>query len=82
MVKERPLVFFKVIMLDINMPIMDGFEACELIDKHLESNYKTLIYALTADQNPQIIDKISKYPFTRLYQSISESDIEEIVKKL
>jgi len=28
LVKQKPKTFFSVIMLDINMPVMDGFEAC------------------------------------------------------
>ena len=31
LVKEHPKTYFDVIMLDINMPIMDGFEACKII---------------------------------------------------
>ena len=34
-VKSKPKDFFDIILLDIQMPIMDGFEACEKISDHL-----------------------------------------------
>ncbi len=34
-VKEQPRDYFHVIILDINMPIMDGFEACDRIYEYL-----------------------------------------------
>ena len=36
-VSSQEANYFDVIILDINMPIMDGFEACNLIDLHLAS---------------------------------------------
>lgn len=33
----QPRNFFDVIVLDINMPIMDGFETCSKIKKYLSS---------------------------------------------
>jgi len=37
-VLAKPRNFFDVIVLDLNMPIMDGFEACSRIKKYLASN--------------------------------------------
>jgi CheY-like chemotaxis protein len=37
MVITNPRNYFDVIVLDINMPIMDGFETYEKIDKYLQS---------------------------------------------
>jgi CheY-like chemotaxis protein len=35
MVCSKPRDYYAVIVLDINMPIMDGFEACRRIYEHL-----------------------------------------------
>ena len=34
----RPRNHFDAILLDINMPIMDGFECCDKIKKYIESS--------------------------------------------
>lgn len=34
-VKSHPVDYFKVIVLDINMPIMNGFKACDRIYSYL-----------------------------------------------
>lgn len=38
MVIARPRSYFDAIVLDINMPIMDGFETFEKITKYLQEN--------------------------------------------
>ena len=48
-VKSKPKDFFDIILLDIQMPIMDGFEACEKISNYLEGN--SLVKMLTINQN-------------------------------
>ncbi len=60
-VSSHPQNYFDAILLDINMPIMDGFEASKLIDDHLNlpldksieifgnPNKRAFIYALTSD---------------------------------
>jgi len=35
-VRDKPLNYYSVIILDINMPIMDGFEACSKISQYLK----------------------------------------------
>ena len=36
MVCSKPTTYYDVIVLDINMPIMDGFEACNRIHNYLK----------------------------------------------
>jgi CheY-like chemotaxis protein len=37
-VSSHDVQFFDAVILDINMPIMDGYEACNLISKYLDEN--------------------------------------------
>jgi len=41
-VSEKPSDYFVAVILDINMPIMDGFEACIQIDKILNESGEVL----------------------------------------
>ena len=44
LVKSRPIDFYDFIFLDINMPIMNGVEACAAISRYLrEKTLKSLI---------------------------------------
>lgn len=40
---------FDYILMDIHMPVMDGYESCSIIRKSKSKNSKTPIFALTAD---------------------------------
>ena len=37
-VKSNPIDFYNYIFLDIHMPIMNGYEACESITKYFKEN--------------------------------------------
>lgn len=52
----RPVYYYDAILLDLNMPIMAGFEASDMIDAYFygpdspDANvYRALIYALSAE---------------------------------
>ncbi len=46
-VKEHPRDYFQIIILDINMPIMDGFEACDRIYEYLCSPEKLVHFRIS-----------------------------------
>jgi CheY-like chemotaxis protein len=49
---------FDIILMDINMPIMGGFEATQKIRQLDGTKSTTPIIAISADNHPQIKDKI------------------------
>jgi CheY-like chemotaxis protein len=51
-VLERPQYYFDVIMLDINMPIMDGFELCEKISNYIEGSTLSAMMKISVPRQP------------------------------
>ena len=85
--KSNPVDFYDYIFLDINMPIMNGLEACEAISKYLkEKSFQDLlsvreqksarhkkpkIIAVTADVSRQQMVKLYRLDFTKVIDHIS-----------
>ena len=92
LVKSRPIDFYDFIFLDINMPIMNGVEACAAISRYLrEKSLKTLIsvqdraikrqkrpkiIAVTADIRKEQIAKLYKMNFSKVINHISAENME------
>lgn len=75
-VKANPKSYFSAIIVDINMPIMDGFEACVLINNYLEGGVP--IFALSADVDTFNSQTLDKYPFEAYFSKLECPQIEKI----
>lgn len=86
---SHPPNYFQAIVLDINMPIMDGYEACDRINEYLHTSpdgsseeFRPHIYALTADESEQTSAEIAAFPFHKQFSDLSEKVIKFMVKEI
>ena len=69
--------------MDCQMPIMDGYTACEKILKLYQNNFKLKIIALTADATIDNKNRCIKVGFNQvLHKPFRKGKIKEITSKL
>jgi signal transduction histidine kinase/CheY-like chemotaxis protein len=73
---------YDFILMDINMPGMNGFEAAKLIRETNNPNRNTPIYALTADITFENFEEYSKYFNSILLKPIEVSKLFEALVKV
>ena len=82
MVLSKPRQYYQAIILDIDMPIMNGIEACEKIQTYLTSEVCTggipFVYALTSESDQQIINDISAAGFKAIFHNLDQAMIRQI----
>jgi len=73
---------YDLILMDISMPIMDGYEATEIIRKTLGNSNKPQIYALSANVLHDHIDKAEKSGMNgTLMKPIEALKLRDVLKK-
>ena len=66
--KETKNVMPEVIFLDIDMPLMDGFQFLDEFDKLAETTKnKCKVVMLTSSINPQDVNKSKRYSYVKKY---------------
>jgi CheY-like chemotaxis protein len=83
--KQHPVINQKeqghiLILLDLNMPVMDGFEFMEECRKQSWKDKVTVIM-LTSSSNPKDISRAKDYAFAGYLQKpFSQEELKEIIK--
>jgi len=73
-----------VILLDINMPVMDGFEFLDEFEKHNKCRRHTKVFILTSSNQEEDRRKAFSYPCVKGYfdKPFAERHIKEIISVL
>lgn len=75
-------VRYKMVLTDLNMPVMDGFDAARLIINYQQENFLSVpVAAVTAYDNQSTLDKCMKIGMVSvMHKPISLILLEKIVK--
>lgn len=79
--KESKQVLPDIIFLDIDMPLMDGFQFLDEFDKLSEvTKNKCKVVMLTSSINPQDVNKSKKYSYVKKYinKPLSQENLENL----
>ena len=74
-----------LILLDINMPVMDGFEFLKVFEASLLNQFNQVkIYLLTSSNHESDVEKAAKFPFLAgfLLKPLSEEAIDDICTQI